>query len=902
MPKEDRITQRWVAWLLMFALIMNCCLLPSNSAEAAETSSNYVKKLTVTYTGGDKDVGDTINKSDFSVTGELKDGSTQDISSFTLSTSKLTKESNTISINYQNKAGKTIKKTCKVTADRLIKKIDVSYEGDPLDVGDTINTSDFVIKGIRKDKREVTLSAAACEFSTKKMSKENSTKVKISYENSLGKIISDTVVIKAEKLITTITASYSGEDKDVNDTLTTSDFTVTGTAQDKSKVEIKEFTITPKKLTGKTTKVSISYKNTKGKQLTKKLSVKANKLITKISASYTGVTKKIGDTLNESDFTVTGTTLNKNTVPVTEFTLDNYTITKLKNSVKISYVNTAKETISKKISFTANDYEQSLRVTQKSKKLEEGSSITTSDFTVYLVYASGKSKKLSYTDYTLSQSVVNADGQVLVSYTADDGRVISENVVITSDTVSNIIVTPKKTSYITNTAITKSDFTVMVVYTSGKTTRADEGSYEISETSVPESGNVQVTYTALNGEKFKKEVYLGIVSNYNADTASVTLAPGITKNVGESLKASDLYVTVADTAGNYVTVSSFTITEGSKIKDVTQKVTVKFKSPNGEYITATGYVQATDVISSFSAELTGSSTLKAGDTISKDNISKYFTVKKVYKSGTEKAIDIVNDENLTVTSISGAIVNRNGYMTVGENGKDSTLTFAYTEGTFSKTEKVKIDFTSKYITSISVKGQSTSALTYDSKVSGSLLYVVDAGTSNVGVTLAKLAEAMTITAKYNDGTSKELTYKTDYKLSGETMTIEKGGKAYTKLTLTTLPGNNIYNSKKNGEAYTYTISCKAMDVYIKTIEVESYSGSTKAGTTPSSIDNYKFKVKYSTGKEVTIAGTNDRIKNYTKLSAKKLSSAGSNYTQTFTYTTPIKGSVLKCTYKVKATK
>ena len=65
-----------VSLIVVFTMIVTLGITDTTivSAASEETSTNYVKKITVSYIGGDKDVGETVKDSELKVTGTLKNG------------------------------------------------------------------------------------------------------------------------------------------------------------------------------------------------------------------------------------------------------------------------------------------------------------------------------------------------------------------------------------------------------------------------------------------------------------------------------------------------------------------------------------------------------------------------------------------------------------------------------------------------------------------------------------------------------------------------------------------------------------------------------------------------------------------------------------------------------------
>lgn len=176
------------------------------SAVYADTESNPITSIVVTYVGGAKDVGDTVKKSDFKVVGTTKNKRTETITDFTLVNNELTKKSTSIRLEYTNAKGKTFHRGCSVKADKVVKSIRAAYTGSEKLVGENVSASDFTVTYTTYEGKTGTLNYADYTLSTDVLSKA-STHIKIAYVNSAGKTIRTSLNVKAKDYLVSISAT-----------------------------------------------------------------------------------------------------------------------------------------------------------------------------------------------------------------------------------------------------------------------------------------------------------------------------------------------------------------------------------------------------------------------------------------------------------------------------------------------------------------------------------------------------------------------------------------------------------------------------------------------------------------------------------------------------------------------
>ncbi len=423
---EGGLTMRFITKRVLPALLAVSMVMPYQGVSVdAATKEAYVSSLTVKYVGGNKDIGDSLSQSDFSVTGK-KGSSTVSISDFDISENEVNKESTRVKISYKNEKDKTISKTVTVKATLLVKKIKAVYRGSDVKGGYTFTSDDFKVTGTRVDKKTTEIEDFTIEPET--MEKPSQT-VKILYTNTAGKELKASCKVSAKADYKSIDADFTGADKDIGDSLTVDDFKVTGKTYGGKTETLSDFTLSADKVEGESNKVTVSLTNSFGKELKKTVSVPADKVVRKIEASCAkDYLPRIGSTLDKSNISVGGVTKGGSKVDISDFTVDAETLDKERNSVKVSYTNTAGKTLTKQVVINAHNYVESLKAEYKGDVLVSGETIPQSKVKVTAVYEDGTEKNVSSGNFKLGSTkvVYNGHGEtestysVVVTYTGDD--------------------------------------------------------------------------------------------------------------------------------------------------------------------------------------------------------------------------------------------------------------------------------------------------------------------------------------------------------------------------------------------------------------------------------------------------------------------------------------------------
>lgn len=613
-----KIIARLSSVMLASAIILTG-IAPTTTFAAAESKTNPVVSLSAEYDNGVLIVGNKVKKTNFDVTGTKKDGTTQDITSFTIKNAKITSESQSVTISYKNKAGDAVTTKVPVKAITDFRKINASLNsGVSLDNGSSITKDMFTVKAVLSNGKEKVLANDAFSLSTNKYDgTSTSMNVTVSATNAAKKELKKSVKVTADKAVTKIKAAYNGDDKDVGDSIEPSDFTVTGTTVGKKSVEVKDISLETTILEKNQNTVKVIYTNSFGKELKTTVKVPANKLIEKITkVEYIGGTKNVGDSLTQSDFKVTGQNVKKEQVDITDFDISDETLPREKSSIKITYTNKAGKALTKSVSVSAYNLPESMTVSRRSTKdIYVGDTIRPSDFMATLTYHDGSTKNISGSKLSFNRTDVrSANDTFSVTYTdAKSGVTLSAIVTIDS-----------------------------------KNTTVTDGAYA---------------------------QYVGAA-----------------KSVGDSVEASDFKVYVRDTSGMTVEASDVKISGSTKITSSTQSFKLTYTCTDGTKGTVNCSIFAGDDITGI--EVTDGSGVSAygeGTKISKANIEKVISVYAILKSGDKEELTRFIKKGVKVyAAVGGQELTGTGSMTLTAKKASNGIVVKY--GSYTETFYIDPDF------------------------------------------------------------------------------------------------------------------------------------------------------------------------------------------------------------------
>ncbi|MCM1194873.1 MAG: bacterial Ig-like domain-containing protein [Corallococcus sp.] len=227
--------------------------------------------------------------------------------------------------------------------------------------------------------------------------------------------------------LTSITATYDGEDVFVGDVLDKSNVKVTALYSDNSEKDVSSYTLTYDFSASGDKTVVVRYTDngvTKAASFTvtvKTVSVIAPTL-TSISATYNGGEIYVGDTLNKSDFAVTANYDNGTTQTVTDFTLTYDFSTSGDKTVTVGYTNGV-TTKTKDVAVTVKSVSvvdptlTSITATYNGGNIEVGGKLSSADIAVTAYYSDGSSKTVTNFSVGGFSSTTAGSQKVTVSYT-----------------------------------------------------------------------------------------------------------------------------------------------------------------------------------------------------------------------------------------------------------------------------------------------------------------------------------------------------------------------------------------------------------------------------------------------------------------------------------------------------
>lgn len=778
---------------------------------AAESKTNPVVSIDADYDDGVLIVGNTVKKTNFDVTGKKKDGTKEDIKSFTIKNPKITSESQTVVVSYKNKAGDAVTAKVPVKAVTDFKKINATLKDDvSLDSGSAITKDMFVVKAVLSNGKEKVLANDAFNLSTTKYNgTSTSMSVSISAVNAAKKEIKKSVKVTADKAVTKISAVYNGGDKDAGDTISPSDFTVTGINVGKETVPVNKFNIGTSTLDKASNSVSITYTNSFGKELKTTVKVPTNKVVDKITdVEYVGGVKNVGDALSPSDFKVTGQNLKKDSVDITNFTLSDQTLPKEKSTIKVSYVNSLGRTLTKTVSVTANNFPESMTAARTSTKaLYVGDAIKPTDFSATVTYHDGSTKKISGSKLTLSKSKIDYANDVIRVEYKDAKSGITLEAMVTVDSQNTTLANGAYAQYVGDAksvgdSVDASDFKVYAKDTSGSMSEVTDVSIKSGAKLSSASNTVTLKFKCTDGTN--GEVKCTVIANDGVvdivvDNGSSSTAYGegtkITKNNIKkvinvyTVSVSGAKTKVTDFAKNNVHV--YALNGGQEITGSGSLILSANKENNGIVVKRGDYSKQFYIEPDYSkmkqniTASVSSLTLNVGE---KKSISGLITG--------EKGTIIANSSSSSIAPISSGRV-------CAKKAGSATITIYCAAATISgkqynKSNTVKVKVTVKgSSTSSSTKKPATS--TAKTKKSNSISLGKGSSFSMVkgkSVSLSSVATAKT-TVKASSSNSSCVA------VSSGKLVAKKTGTATITLTA---PGNSTY---KNAAKQTVKITVKA---------------------------------------------------------------------------------------------
>lgn len=664
------------------------------------------------------DYGDKITKDMFDVQAVLSNGKTKELdsNSFSISNSRYDAEGKTsmrITVSATNAEGKEKRASVTVKALKAVKSIEIKdYKGSAKDVGDELSPEDFEVEGITYGGERVAIKDFTLDPSSVE---KTSVSVKAIYENSLGKTLkSKTKKIIAEKCIEKIeSVEYIGSEKQLEDSIATSDFKVTGKTYGKESVEITDFEINTTTIKSKNQSVTISYTNTAGRKLTKSVKLTADNKLESMYVELRRDNKKMGDELKLSDFKITGTyhdgstrTLSKN------ITMDKTAVNSINMTVTFTCTDNPEKPVTATCTFKAEDTVSSddgvSIVCTKTGQYQIGDVVSASDFTGTAKTAAGQTVKVEDISIKSGGKLTGKINTVVVSYRVGDVRGTKSVTVVAGDSAKTVEVTViNESAYAADAMITGNQLAKMirvdVVYASGERDTVSNIMTDKRVKSIKAEGNVNLK---TSGAKYKLQsgtnrftlVFEDADKGISLQTVEFTIKPDFKKSeVAITQNKKDVYLD----AGNAYTLSSLV-----DVKDAANGINLISKSGTSGYPTVTATAGSGAKVAGQVVTFTKGTSGKL--TISTSATNQYVAKKETFtwkirsltavnasaKAGTSYAATTFVKSNDSSSAIKMEITSGAGYASVSGNKlvakKAGTVKIKLTQGATSVTATVKI--------------------------------------------------------------------------------------------------------------------------------------------------------------------------------------------------------------------
>lgn len=664
------------------------------------------------------DYGDKITKDMFDVQAVLSNGKTKELdsNSFSISNSRYDAEGRTsmrITVSATNAEGKEKRASVTVKALKAVKSIEIKdYKGSAKDVGDELSPEDFEVEGITYGGDRVTIKNFTLDPSSVE---KTSVSVKAVYENSLGKTLkSKTKKIIAEKCIEKIECvEYIGTEKQLEDSIATSDFKVTGRTYGKELVEITDFEINTTTIKSKNQRVTISYTNTAGRKLTKSVTLTADNKLESMYVELRRDNKKMGDQLKLSDFKITGTyhdgstrTLSKN------ITMDKTAVNSINMAVTFTCMDNPEKPVTATCVFTAEDTVSSddgvSIVCTKTGQYQIGDVVSASDFTGTAKTAAGETVKIEDISIKSGGKLTGKVNTVVVSYRVGDVRGTKSVTVAAGDSAKTVEVTViNESAYAADAMITGNQLAKMIrvdiVYASGERVAVSNIMTDKRVKSIKAEGNVNLK---TSGTKYKLQsgtnrftlVFEDMANGISLQTVEFTIKPDFKKSeVAITQNKKDIYLD----AGNAYTLSSLV-----DVKDAANGINLISKSGTSGYPTVTATAGSGAKVAGQVVTFTKGTSGKL--TISTSATNQYVAKKETFtwrirsltavnasaKAGKSYAATTFVKSNDSSSAIKMEITSGAGYASVSGNKlvakKAGTVKIKLTQGATSVAATVKI--------------------------------------------------------------------------------------------------------------------------------------------------------------------------------------------------------------------
>ncbi|MCD8215240.1 MAG: bacterial Ig-like domain-containing protein, partial [Clostridiales bacterium] len=723
--------------------------------------------------------GETFNSSGMVVTGYFNDGSSSEITDYSISNSILTSGTTLVYITYDG-----LYATTAITVlDKTITGIEIATQPTKTSyvAGQTFDSSGMVVNAVYSDGSTAEVTSYSISPSTLSV---NDTNVLVTYGNYFASVAVSVAAKEIESI--SIIENPNKVDYVEGEVFDPSGMIVEATYNDGSTSYLtsSEYSYSASALTTSDNSVTIYAGD-----------VSASVGITVVSKEITDIAvteypDKIsyvaGQSFDSAGMIVTASYNDGSTAVITDYTVSPTTITSGTTEVTISkdgYSDTVKISVSDVVL-------NSIAVTKAPTKISyvAGESFDNSGMIVMGYYNDGSSAEI--TDYSVSNSTLSA-GTTLV-YITYDGLYATTAVTVTDKVLTGITVTsqPSKTSYVAGENFSTDGLVIIAEYNDGTTEEITNYSYSpvtlsTSDTSVMVTyGNYFVTIpvsvvakeitsieietypnkvTYVEGEIFDDSGMI-VLATYNDGSTSYLAANEYSYST-DPLSTSDFYVTItAGSASDIVPIRVIdkTITSISVIEypDKVSYIAGQSFDSTGMVVEATYNDGTTAIITDYtvSPETITADTTEV--TISKDGYSD--TVKISVSEVVLTSIAVTTSPS-KISYYAGQSFDSSGMTVIGyyNDGSSEEIT-DYTISNpilTSGTSLVYVTYDNLYTTvAVSVSEKTLTGISIEQQPD-TISYIAGQSFDNTG---------MIVLANYSDGTSEEIT---DYSISPSILSV-----------------------------------------------------------------------------------------------------------------------------------
>lgn len=342
--------------------------------------------------------------------------------------------------------------------------------------------------------------------------------------------------------VTSIDATYKGDNVIVGNDISTSDVTVEATYSDGTVATITDFTLSTKKVTrtGENT-IVVVYSGKTAKIYVTGISVDS------ISANYSGDSIVVGNEIDLSFVEVEATYTDGSTVSVDEFSLPTTKVTKEgTNTLKVVYGGKTTEI------YVTGIKVESISAEYTGDEISIGNSSDPRNLIVTATYSDGSDVILNSTDYKVYNNVVTSTGtkKAYVMYEGHKAEFTIDGK--SSKSITSISATYSGSGVSIGTAVNPVDLYVVAVYKDGETEVINN--YSLNPSTIDVEGTITVTVTYRG-----KTATVNITGIPEVITSIDATYIGESVVVGSAVRSQDVKVTATYEDGSKKVITDFNI-------------------------------------------------------------------------------------------------------------------------------------------------------------------------------------------------------------------------------------------------------------------------------------------------------------------------------------------------------